>query len=530
MRTPFSVLVTLSLLCGWSLFALGQPVDFATGLQPRLRSPAPWTLPAPPTAEEQARSEEAIRQLLKDRLDLDADDPASVSRRLRELARGTTDDPAARYVLLRLAYDRARAAGDTASAAEIIEDLARSFRIDALSMKIELFESILAGHDTGIHGRTWTPDHEVPARGFPLVMEALAADRTELAEFVMSRLAECARTYGADSFGEKAARWSALVEEWSASARAAERGALRLLQQPGDGDAQLAVGAYLCFFKNDWRNGLLRLARGSDAALRALAEADLHSGSDPHARLEVADRWREMAAQHHGPARQRMSERAEMIYRALYPALTGLTQLKIEQHMRSRPLFVFDGSAPPDPHWVEEHLRFHANHGREGSGSWANLTVKGDRAFLVANRAGYVSTLESFPPPGVDHYQIEAELHTDLLKGVAFEFAGQRLLLDQPEGVSFENGWQPNVIHPLRADRFHHFLLDVSPNGISITLDGTPLGVMQTNGLTSGGIVLRGWEGHLRCRRLVVWAVPGDDFPLPLPASHGETEFHTTGW
>jgi len=32
--------------------------------------------------------------------------------------------------------------------------------------------------------------------------------------------------------------------------------------------------------------------------------------------------------------------------------------------------------------------------------------------------------------------------------------------------------------------------------------------------------VLRGWEGHLRCSRLVVWALPSDDLiaPLPLPA------------
>lgn len=50
------------------------------------------------------------------------------------------------------------------------------------------------------------------------------------------------------------------------------------------------------------------------------------------------------------------------------------------------------------------------------------------------------------------------------------------------------------------------------PKGVSFTVDGEFVGTMPVEGGTPHGqIALRGWEGHVRCRRLVVWAMPQEE-------------------
>src|SRR5207237_9161055 len=49
----------------------------------------------------------------------------------------------------------------------------------------------------------------------------------------------------------------------------------RVKAGPNDAEANLSVGRYLCFVQGDWDRGLPMLAKGSHAALKALAGKDL---------------------------------------------------------------------------------------------------------------------------------------------------------------------------------------------------------------------------------------------------------------
>lgn len=483
-----------------------QPVDIETGQTPRLRTPASWDLPAPPSAPLQDQAERTIRKLLADRVDLDNPDAPAVCRELHDLARRTNDDPDARYVLSRMACDLAMKSEQFVLANEVIDDLAQWYSIDSLAMRVEVL--VAATEARPDDPAVLTDQFNQAIR---LLESALMADRFDLAAHIITRAQLAAVRLDQPECHERFAHWSAVHEQWSQQARLAKHAALRLFQQPQDADARLALGRYLCFTKGDWARGLPHLARGRDDFLRGLAEVDLDGQSNTAARINLVNKWRQYASTRDGLAQRRIILHAEELSRRLYPAVTGLTRLKLGKHMLSRPLFVFDSNDPPSPEWVEEHLHFRGGHGREGSGSWANLTVENSAATLVANRAGFIETLEQFPPPGVAHYEIELELQSDIGNGAALEFAGQRMYLDRSDGIRMEGGWLPNVIYPIRGDRSDRYLIDVTPEGIAFTLNGVQLGTMPTDRLTPAGIVIRGWEGHIRCRRLVVWSLPSTD-------------------
>lgn len=486
----------------------GQPVDIATGQPARLRRPGSAS---PPSAEAQAASRQAIRSLLENHKEFAAFESLEASRFLADLAHRTNDDPTARYVLMHMAYDRAVQAGNDLLALAIIDELARSHRIDALAMHFAVFTRSI---ERSTEGARSNETYQL-AWAFRLVESALLVDRIDLAEDVMTLASPIAKRSNDQLLKDDGVRWAALVQEWSAPAAEAQRAALRVVQDPDDANAYAALGRYLSLTKGDWKNGLWRLARGSDQALRLAAKAERAAGGDPHALIAAADQWRELADDYTGIARRRLILHADDLYRRVYPDVTGLTRLAVDQKLLRPPFVVFDSLDPPSEEWVVEHLRFRGTRGLNGSGRWANIEYKNGRATLFANQAGFIETRERFPPPGVDHYQIVAELWSDKLPGTALEFGGHRMHFGKEKGIHLAGGWAPNVIYPITNDYFH-YLIDVRSDGVSFILNGVFLGDMNTTKPARGPIVLRGWKGHVRCRRLVVWSMDREELP-PLP-------------
>lgn len=510
----YTLLALLAAGC-WVSHAFAQPGDIDTDRVPELRVPAPSN--SPPPVDELEQAQERISRLLKTRIDVEADDSAAIAHQILELALGTDDDAAAQFVLFQTAVKFAQKAVDLQLTEQMIDAAAQRYRVDSAQWKADSFKAILA-HQI---------DEPIQAgvqlnRVIELVEDALMVDRIELAEELMNLASGIANRSARQDLIEQVAQWNDLANEWSTNAMKARHAALRLHQDPSDVDANLALGRYLCFIKGNWKRGLPLLAQCGDESIREVAEADFKLQDDQN-RIAVADGWFKLAGSHKGLVKQRMILRADEIYRGAYSAVTGLTRLQIEEQMISQPLFVFDSSNPPSEHWLEEKLNFRGNYGREGIGSWANLMIEDGQAILVANRAGYVQTLDQFPPQDAEHYQIDAILWSDLLKGTALEFGGQRMYFGRKDGIHLEGGWVPNVIFPITNGKYYHYLIDVSPDGISFTVDGVYLGTMETDTLASGGIVLRGWEGHVRCRRLVVWAVPDPTLPIQLNQDHPES-------
>jgi len=70
----------------------------------------------------------------------------------------------------------------------------------------------------------------------------------------------------------------------------------RLKTDPIDSSANLAVGRYLCFFKEDWSSGLPLLRASGALALGELASRELAAPGDPKSQIDLGESWLKLAA------------------------------------------------------------------------------------------------------------------------------------------------------------------------------------------------------------------------------------------
>ncbi len=456
-----------------------------------------------PSAAQQAEAEETIRDLLD--VDFQTNDPAqlrAIGRQLLRLGVETVDDPVHRFVLLRLARDLGTQSGDVPTAFRAVDEIAQTYDVDPLQMKLECLHAAASALQ------------EAPAKRalvritLELLDDALTADDYVVAEQILAFAYDSATQVGDD---ELVRRIESHLQETTGLRTEYEfvkDAAVAILRDPDDPQSNLTVGEYLCFTKDIWDRGLPMLAKGSDQVFQAAAADDLAQPTDPRSQLQVADAWRKIAQRQSPLRRWNTLMRADRWYRLAYPKLTGLTQLKVRKRMLSQPLLAFDAENPPTTDWIEEHFIFSANYGRTGPGSWANYSPTEETSLLVANRAGYVQTEQEFPAANVDRYRIDAVLASDLLVGTALQFAGEMMYFGSAGGIHLHSGWKPSVVHPIQENKYHHYEIDVQPDRISFTVDGIHVGTMTTDDLDRGPIVLRGWEGHVQCKRLVVWTIP----------------------
>ncbi len=458
---------------------------------------------APPSAAEQIQAEQTIRDLLD--VEFGTDDPTqlrALGRQLLRLGVETVDDPVHRFVLLRLARDLATQVGDVRLALAAIDEIAQTFDVDPLQMKLESLRAATSVVQDAPTNRA------LVQIALELLGDALAADDYKVAEQILAFAYGSATQVGDKELAQRIELRSQEMTGLRAEYELVKDAAVAILRDPNDPESNLAVGEYLCFAKDLWDRGLPMLAKGSDQVLRAVAAADLAQPMGLGLQLRVADRWRKIAQNQSPLRRWNTLARADRWYRLAYPKLTGLTQLRVRKRMLSQPLLAFDGQNPPTTDWIDEHFTFSANHGRTGPGSWANYSRTDEMGLLVANRAGYVQTQQEFPPAGLDRYRIDVIIASDLLVGTALQFAGEMMYFGSAGGIHLHSGWKPSIIHAIEKDTFHHYEIDVEPDRISFTVDGVHVGTMAIDHLDRAAIVLRGWEGHVQCKRLVVWTIP----------------------
>jgi hypothetical protein len=108
-----------------------------------------------------------------------------------------------------------------------------------------------------------------------------------------------------------------------------------LAEDPEDPAANLTSGMYHCFVRKDWESGLPLLAKGKDAKLRKLAEAELaRPVEQPIKKVELGDGWWEAGAPDEEYPRQHFQSRAVFWYKAALPDLTGFTRTRVEGRLK----------------------------------------------------------------------------------------------------------------------------------------------------------------------------------------------------
>lgn len=257
--------------------------------------------------------------------------PSDVKRlalKLMEQEHATQGDPKSIFALLREARDLAASIAEVDISFKAIARLDELFIIDAIGMKAQVLDVATR--------RAETPElsKAVLTAFFAVVDEAIGQEKFEVAKSILLK---------ADAFAKTSKQLSQMILSKSRLAeidrlqkvamdlKAAER---TLLEKPDDPGANLIVGKHLCFTKGDWKEGLSRLAMGSDANLKGIAQRELSKPDKTDTQVELGDMWFGLASKSPAPPEKRsMLERAQFWYEQAFPSLMGLSKLKVEKRL-----------------------------------------------------------------------------------------------------------------------------------------------------------------------------------------------------
>jgi len=257
--------------------------------------------------------------------------PDQIDELINELlAHGAQRDDKAdeQFVMLHKAMEIAAASVRTNRVLQAVDLLGQHYEIDPWPLREATFKQMAAE----IKGAE-------PARHFLSSLEevhrrALDAHRYEVAE-ELARAGNRASVETADVAIRK--KWK---ESYAAASRLRRKAdkiqevEKRLETSPDDPDDNDIVGRWYCFEREDWRRGLPRLAKGSDAALAELAGDELRQATTgPDEQVRLADAWWELAEKAKKSWRAAIRRHAAQWYRLAEPGLDGVAKLKVEKRL-----------------------------------------------------------------------------------------------------------------------------------------------------------------------------------------------------
>jgi hypothetical protein len=234
--------------------------------------------------------------------------------------------------MLREARDLAVGAADVATAMTAVDALAGSFAVSGLELSVEAL--------TALARKPLPPAQSKAAAEALLSLSTRAlresADLERAGKLVAQAEAPAKKAKDAQLLARVTARRKDLRE------LAAQTGAVTaLLEQlksnAANSAANLALGRFYCFGAGDWEQGLPLLARGGDAGLRRLAQADLAgAGADgqPAQRVAIGDGWWDLAEkQQSSLARDHLRQRAGHWYAPAVAELAGIERTRVEKRV-----------------------------------------------------------------------------------------------------------------------------------------------------------------------------------------------------
>lgn len=246
------------------------------------------------------------------------DSKAALARRLLKDALETSNDPPAQFVLLRAALNLGSAGGDlevTESAATALE---ARFEID--DPRAAAFRTLLGSKVTG---ELCVAAQVAAQRAAQADDYKSAQEFAEIAELAAKKDAETLKS--AKALRKQIEQQAAEHKQLAAHHEALQADAL-------DVAANLAVGRFLCFRKQDWQQGLPYLAIAKGTPLGEVAAAELVDSPEPIAQRAVGDQWWKLA-ETDADLQAIAQSRAIDWYEKALPKLTGLERAKVEKRL-----------------------------------------------------------------------------------------------------------------------------------------------------------------------------------------------------
>jgi formylglycine-generating enzyme required for sulfatase activity len=291
-----------------------------------------------PDTTDQASAQKEIRTVYADGFRVQTPDAQQeFARELLKQAQQTNDNPSARYVMMQTAAQLAAESGALDVALQATSDTARDYRIDGLQQKAE----ILAQYSSAT--RKPQVQIEVVLAVEQTLAEALRADRFDVAKQLIRLGHSAARRSRQRELATRVVDLQRRFDELEKSFDASQRARRKLAEEPDDADSHFELARYLCFFKDDWENGLGHLSQVEDETLRQLAAEEAKQPAEPEPQVELGDLWWKQAARATRKDRDFYQARACYWYKKAQPELSGLTLARVEQRLES-----FDASMAED--------------------------------------------------------------------------------------------------------------------------------------------------------------------------------------
>ena len=242
-----------------------------------------------PTPEQVAEAQRLIAAIYKDEIGAPTRSrQMELGRKLLQRSREERTDAAMRFALLGLARDTAGAAGDEATAFAAIDELTRDFDVDAATAKIEFLQPRVAKTAAAeILGRY--VDFllsDLPAR-FEADDPATADRLIGYAQGVATKAADPEVTLLVSQFRVQLAQLHADRDAYGAAN-------MTLSKDSSDSHANFVAGFHLCVLLRLWDRS--RSSCWATIPTRRRSRLELKAPSTCDARLQVADRWCDVAA------------------------------------------------------------------------------------------------------------------------------------------------------------------------------------------------------------------------------------------
>jgi hypothetical protein len=233
--------------------------------------------------------------------------------------------------MYKLALDRSIQAMDGQGALEIVDELAKRFKTDHISMKAEALDNLSKKM------RVPSQQHWLAEQTNILLDDASEAEMFALAVDLAKKSLTCASaSHDAELIQQAKNRIQeaninlALFSEYQSALDA-------LVKSPDDPSAHLASGVYDCYVLGDWKTGLRHFLQCGDAELQSLATRELQTPTQQAvACMALADAWWDAAQSAESTKRIVMLRRAGFWYKRLQKEpLAELDNAKIAKRLES---------------------------------------------------------------------------------------------------------------------------------------------------------------------------------------------------
>lgn len=278
-----------------------------------------------PAGPEQARSRKLLKAAFADQLkDRSIQGRKKLAAALLDQVAKTEDNASDEFVLLGGAIDASKEGGDLGLCFKAADVMASQYQVDGLSIKAD---AVLK-----MDFRGGSPDDaaENVRKALDLIDPLLRGDDFRGAQRVIAQARQAARNVELTALVQQRGK---AIDALRVAHDRAQTAAEKLKSAPDDPAANLAVGIYLCFGKEDWAKGLPLLAKSSDTNVKQLAALEIARPDKPDDLIRVGDGWWDAAVRQPESDRAAIRHHAASFYKAALESATGLQRSVLEHRI-----------------------------------------------------------------------------------------------------------------------------------------------------------------------------------------------------